>query len=134
MFGRAPLHKIYRPSSLCPTGLMCKERPISAHLNSSHSHTGPACWLSSTSLSTIPVLPPFSRVCPEGRSWHPSWRRRCCGARPVPTPPGPPVAPPGPHPPAPPAAPTPAVPPPLSNFFNGFKYFIYLFLCLIIIA
>ena len=65
IFGKAPLHKSHKSSSICPIGPMCKQRPSSAHLNSSHFHTGLACKLSPTSLSTLPVLPPSFRV-PRG--------------------------------------------------------------------
>ena len=34
--------------------------------NFSHFHAGPVRKLSSTSISTLPVLPPSSRVCPKG--------------------------------------------------------------------
>ena len=62
MFGSAPLHKSQKFSFLCHTSPICKQRPSSAHLNSSHFHASPTCKLSSTSFSTfLFLLPP-----PEG--------------------------------------------------------------------
>jgi len=64
LFGRAPLHKSQRFNSLYSTGPTSNRQPSSAHLTSLTSMRVPL--LSSTSLSSVSVPPPSSRVCPEG--------------------------------------------------------------------